>query len=147
MPVDDLRDIAKLGSYTHILDNCKCLHQALVANVLTNQPNFQFPAKTLVRLRVAAQVAEYYLGTSRMLPAAGVLWTNHLCNLQAEMESLDETKKKNINLELSVISNTLKTIDWLEAYDTFCDDYVDQSVALLNLVSRSIDSGPVIAPA
>ena len=37
-------------------------------------------------------------------------------------------------------------MDWFEAYDTFCDDYVGQSGAPFSLVSRPLVAVPVIAP-
>ena len=145
--VDDLRDFVKAGSWTQILDNCKHPPQSMVAGNLVNQPAFQFPAKSLMRLKVAAQAVEYYLDTGHALSAPGMLWTSRLYRFQAEKESLDEMKKNNPNLELSVIGNKLKIIDWFETYDTFRDDYVGQSSAPLSLVSRPLVAVPAVAPA
>ena len=143
---DDLRNFAKAGSWTQILDNCKRPPQAGVAGNLVNQPAFQLPAKSLMRLKVASQAVEYYLNTGRALLSTGMIWTNRLRNFQAEKESLDEMKKNNINLDLPAISNKLKIIDWFEAYNNFCDDYVGQSGAPLSLVSRTLVAIPAVAP-
>ena len=78
--VDDLRDFVKAGSWTQILDNCKHPPQSMVAGNLVNQPAFQFPAKSLMRLKVAAQAVEYYIDTGRALLAAGMIWMNRLCH-------------------------------------------------------------------
>ena len=56
-------------------------------------------------------------------------------------------KKSNTNLELPVISNKLKIIDWFKACDIFCDDYIGQSGALLSLMSRRVVAVPALAPA
>ena len=58
-----------------------------------------------------------------------------------------EMKKSNTNLELPVISNKLKIIDWFKACDIFCDDYIVQSGALLSLMSRRVVAVPALAPA
>ena len=54
-------------------------------------------------------------------------------------------KKHNTNLELPVISNKLKIINWFEAYDTFFDDHAGQSGGPLSLVSRPLVDVPAVA--
>ena len=144
--VEDLCDFIKTGSWTQSLDNYKRLPQVMVASVLVNQPAFKLPAKSLVRFKVAAQAVEYYLDTGRALSAAGILWTNLLCNFQAEKESLDEKKKNQSNLELPVTSNTLKIIDWFEAFDICCNTYIGQPRTPFNLVSRLLVTASAVAP-
>ena len=95
-----------------------------------------FLAKLLMRIKVVAQAVEYCLDTGRALSAAEFLWTDHLCNFQAEKESLNEMKKNTTNMELPVSSNNLTIIDWFDTYNTLCDDYIRQSGAPLSLVSR-----------
>ena len=51
--------------------------------VLQNQVPFQLPAKSLLRLRVAAKVVEFYSRTSRPLTAANMSWTR-LANFKIE---------------------------------------------------------------
>ena len=92
--IDDLCDFTKTGSWTHMLDNYKRPPQVMVANIFVNQPMFYLPAKSLMRLNLAAQAVESYLDTGRALSASGMIWTNRLWNLQAEKESLDEMKKE-----------------------------------------------------
>ena len=70
MMIEDLCDFAKAGSWTHILENCKYPPKVMVANVLVNQPAFQLPAKSLMRLKVSAQAVEYYLDTGWVLSAS-----------------------------------------------------------------------------
>ena len=56
-------------------------------------------------------------------------------------------KKNNTNLDLPVISNKLKIVDWFEAYNTFFDECVGQSGAPFGLVSRSLVVVPAVDPA
>ena len=60
-----------------------------------------------MRLKVTSQAVEYYLDTGRVLPAAGIVWTNHLGNFHAEKESLDETKENTGSSELLLVISVI----------------------------------------
>ena len=59
------------------------------------QEDFQFPSRSLMRLKVAAVTVEYYSKTSRPLAAANMVWEQRLNKFQVEIISLLERKKGN----------------------------------------------------
>ena len=86
----DLVDFVKSDAWDQVLENCKRPPQvADPANPgqLMNQPPFRFPSKSLLRLKVAARVIEYYDRTGRDLTAGNLTW-NRLANFQIEWDTL-----------------------------------------------------------
>ena len=78
-------DFADKDAWDQVIENCKRPPQIMGAQAgqLVNQAPFQLPAKSLLRLRVAAKVVEYYTRTSRPLSAAGMQWVR-LNNFKVE---------------------------------------------------------------
>ena len=69
---DDLIDFVDKDAWTPILDNCRRPPQIPGAGqgaALVNQQAFHLPDKSLLRLKVAAQVVLYYDRTNRTLTA------------------------------------------------------------------------------
>ena len=73
---------------------------------LVSQQPFQLPAKSLLRLRVASKVVEYYDRTDRALSASNVMWPR-LANFKVEWDTLVDRKKKNDELTLPTTSRSL----------------------------------------
>ena len=91
--VRDLLDFADKDTWDQVVENCKRPPQVAgvgaQAGQLLNQAPFQLPAKSLLRLRVAAKIVEYYTRTARPLTAAGMQWVR-LNNFKVEWETLVE---------------------------------------------------------
>ena len=86
---DDLIDFVDKDSWTPILDNCRRPPQIPGEGqgaALVNQQAFHLPAKSLLRLKVAAQVFLYYDRTNRPLTVQGMSWTK-LNNFKVKWES------------------------------------------------------------
>ena len=77
-----------------------------------NQQPFQLPAKSLLRLRTAGLVCDYYHRTTRTLSAPNMMWTR-LSNFQSEWDTLLERKKNNDDLTLPKISRKLGIVPFL----------------------------------
>ncbi len=89
---DDLIDFVGKEDWTPILDNC-CRPPQIpgqgVGTALVNQHAFHLPAKSLIQLKVAAQVVLFYERTSHPLTAQNLSWVQ-LSNFKIEWESLQE---------------------------------------------------------
>ena len=94
---EDLSDFVGKDDWTPILDNCRRPPQLPGANPgdpLVNQQAFHLPTKSLMCLKVAAQVVLFYETTNRPLTAQNLTWV-HLSNFKTEWESLKEQRAAN----------------------------------------------------
>ena len=81
---DDLREFTKKEAWAQIVENCKRPPQATnEEGEIVNQQLFQLPAKSLLRLRTAGLVCDYYHKTTRTLSAPNMMWTR-LSSFQLE---------------------------------------------------------------
>ena len=83
---NDLIDFTASDSWKQIIDNCKCparITDTNNAGQTISQEDFQFPARSLMRLKVADVTVEYYSKTILPLDAANIVWDQrlekHLC--------------------------------------------------------------------
>ena len=146
---DDLIDFVGKDDWTPILDNCRRPPQipGQGANApLVNQQSFHLPAKSLMRLKVAARVVLFYERTNRPLTAQNMTWVR-LNNFKSEWESLKEQKSANDEGSLPIISNKLSISNFFEAYETFVGNFVGQSGCPLTWIYRPTVAVPAPAPA
>ena len=123
---EDLAEFTKKEVWDQIAENCKRPPQIpdpAGGGGLVNQQPFQLPARSLMRLKVAAKVAQYYSNTDRPMTAANMTWVR-LNNFQLEMDSLVDRKKANNDLTMPVISRTLSITAFFEAYDTYVAEFI-----------------------
>ncbi len=128
---DDLREFRRKEAWEQVVENCKrppqIAAQAAAAGgaapALVVQQPFQLPAKSLLRLKTAAIVCDYYHRTNRQLTAANMMWTR-LNNFQLEWDTLLERKKSNDELSLPKISRNLPIVAFFEAYDTYAEEFI-----------------------
>ena len=145
---DDLIDFVTTESWTPILDNCRRPPQITGVGpgaALVAQQAFHLPAKSLMRLKVAAQVVLYYDRTNRPLTAVSMSWVR-LNNFKVEWESLKEQKSSNNEGSLPIISNKLSISNFFEAYETFVSNYIGQSGCPLSWIYRTTVNVPAVAP-
>ena len=143
---DDLIDFVKTEDWTPILDNCRRPPQipGQGANAaLVNQQAFHLPAKSLMRLKVAAQVVLFYDRTGRPLTAGNMSWVR-LNNFKTEWNSLKEQKAANDEGSLPVVSNKLSISNFFEAYETFAENFVGQSGCPLTWIYRANVAVPAL---
>ena len=146
--LDDLIDFVKKEAWDQVLKNCKRPPQVpnpADATQLIPQAAFQFPAKSLLRLRVAALVVQYYDRTGRALSAGGMLWPR-LSNFQVEWDSLKERKESNDEPNMPTISNKLSITAFFKAYETFTDGFIGQIGCPLRWIYREDENVPAVAP-
>ena len=145
---DDLVDFVGKEDWTPILDNCRRPPQipGQGANAaLVYQQAFHLPARSLMRLKVAAQVVLFYNRTNRNLTAANLAWVR-LDNFKIEWESLKEQKTANDEGSLPVISNKLSIANFFEAYETYVSNLIGQSGCPLSWIYRPDVVVPAAAP-
>ena len=145
---NDLAEFLKSNSWTQVLENCKRPPQiANPANalVMINQQPFQLPAKSLLRLKVAAIVIDYYGRTTRILSAGNLTWVR-LSNFQVEWDTLLERKKSNDELTLPIVSKTLSITAFFDAYDTFVEEFIGQANCPLKWIYRETVNVDPAAP-
>ena len=74
---DDLSEFVDKETWDQIIEKCKRPPQvpapAGAAGLVAQQP-FLLPAKSLMRLKIAARVVDYYQRTARPLTAANMTW-------------------------------------------------------------------------
>ena len=128
---DDLIEFVGKEDWTPILDNCRRPPQIPgqgAGAALVHQQAFHLPAKSLMRLKVAAQVVLFYDRTSRPLTAQNLAWVR-LNNFKVEWESLKEQKTANDEGNLPIISNKLTIANFFEAYETFVGNFMARVAA------------------
>ena len=145
---DDLIEFVGKEDWTPILDNCRRPPQIPgqgAGAALVHQQAFHLPAKSLMRLKVAAQVVLFYDRTSRPLTAQNLAWVR-LNNFKVEWESLKEQKTANDEGNLPIISNKLTIANFFEAYETFVGNFIGQSGCPLTWIYRADVEVPAAAP-
>ena len=146
---DDLADFVKKSAWDQLLENCKRppqIQNNAVPPVLVNDAAYQFPAKSLLRMKVAALAVQYYSRTGRALTAQSIMWSR-LSNFQIEYDSIQETKDSNDKSGLPVISKQLTISKWFEAYETYVDEYIGQADCPLGWIYReSVAVAAVVPP-
>ena len=143
---DDLEEFVEKEAWQQIVEACKRPPQiAGVGGVLQNQAPFQLPAKSLLRLRVAAKVVEFYSRTARPLSAANMSWTR-LSNFKVEWDTLEDRKKKNDELTLPTVSRSLPIVPFFEAYETFAEEFIGQAGCPLAWIYRPDVAVAGVAP-
>ena len=126
---DNLVDFVSSDFWTPILDNCRCPPQLPGAGpgaALVVQQAFHLHTKSLMWLKVAAQMVLYYDRTNRSLTAQGIFWLR-LSNFKVEWESLKEQKDSNDEGSLPIISNKLSIANFFEVYETFVSNFIGRS--------------------
>ena len=107
---EDLIDFTSKDSWEQIVENCKRPDRipdpANIGKFIV-QDAFQLPAKSFMRLKVAAKAVEYYSKMDRLLTAPRIIYDHRLKNFKAEWDSLQERKSVNYDSALPIISNTL----------------------------------------
>ena len=92
---DDLEEFADKDTWDQIVENCKGPPQIPDVNGnLVNQQPFLFPAKSLMRMKIAAKVVEFYARTSCPLTATNMTWVR-LSNFNVEWKVIHDCKKAN----------------------------------------------------
>ena len=143
---DDLFEFTDKDAWAQIVETCKRPPQVPGVGVnapLVSQQPFQLPAKSLLRLKVASKVVEFYMRTARPLTAANMRWVR-LSNFKIEWDTLIDRKKKNDELTLPTISRTLPIVPFFEAYDTFVDEFVGQAGCPIQWIYR--ENAAVVMP-
>ena len=145
----DLIDFVTKDSWDPIVDNCKRPPQipgpGQGAGVFVNQQAFHLPAKSLMRLKTAAQVVLYYDRTGRTLTAPSLVWAR-MTNFKIEWGSLKEQKDSNDDGNLPIISQKLVIANFFEAYEIFVSNYIGQSGCPLSWIYRTSVAVPAVAP-
>ena len=144
---DDLQEFTDKDAWDQIIENCKRPPQTTnaVGNHVNQQP-FIFPAKSLMRLKVAARVVDYYARTSRPLSAANMRWVR-LNNFNVEWKVIQDRKKANDELKLPVISKQLMIVAFFEAYETYFSEFIGASNCPLTWIYRDEDTVAAAPPA
>ena len=143
----DLIDFVKKDDWSQLIENCKRPPQmAGAGGAMVAQQPFQLPAKSLLRLRVASKVVEYYSRTGRALSSSNMTWVR-LNNFQVEWDTLVERKKANDEHNLPVISSKLSITAWFEAYETFAEEFIGQALCPIAWIYREIVAVDGNAPA
>lgn len=113
---------------------------------LIDQQPFLLPAKSLMRLKVAARVVEYYDRTNRALPTQSMMWVR-LNNFSIEYKVLKDRKKTNDELTLPVISKSLTVVAFFKAYESFCNEFIGAANCLLSWIYHEEAAVNAAAPA
>ena len=82
---NNMIDFTASDSWKKIIENCKCparIPDPNNAGQTIPQEAFQFPAWSLMRLKVSNIAVEYYSKTSRPFAAENMIWDQRLKNFQ-----------------------------------------------------------------
>ena len=147
----DLLEFVDKDAWLQIVETCKRPPQvpgpgAPPNPALVSQQPFQLPAKSLLRLKVASKVVEYYDRTERTLTASSMMWSR-LANFKVEWDTLVDRKKKNDELTLPTVTKSLPIVPFFEAYDTFVEEFIGQAGCPLKWIYRENDNVVIPAPA
>ena len=135
----NLIDFTASDSWKQIIEKCKrpaSITDPNNAGQTIAHEDFQFPAQSLISLKVAEFPVEYYYKTSRPLDAESMVWDQRLKNFQVEIISLLERNKGNYDASLLIISNKLIITNFFEAYNIFAVDYIGQNNCPINCLLR-----------
>ena len=115
---------------------------------LVRVPAFVLNAKSLKRLKVAADAARYYEAIGRDLTPANMHYTNVLSKFELQWRSILE-KKKATPPTVPKISRTLRVTKWSESFINFLNRVIGARYAPLSYVIRKVmervDPPPALA--
>ena len=97
--LDDLSDFDNKEAWAQIVENCKSppkIADPNNPNQLVAQEPFQLPAKSLMRLKVAAKAVQYFNSIDRPLTVNIITWDKCLKSFKMEWNSLQEMKKSTV---------------------------------------------------
>ena len=119
----------------------------LAANLRRAVPDpFALGAKSLKRLKVAANAVRYYDTIGRPLTALNMHYGNCLVTFEAHWDSLITKKKDGDAPEVPKITKTLTITKWIETFEDFLFQTVGIRMIPLAYVIRANDIVPVAAP-
>ena len=143
---DDLQEFTDKDAWDQIIENCKRPPQITnAAGALVNQQPFIFPAKSLMRLKIASKVVDYYARTSRPLSAANMMWVR-LNNFNVEWKVIQDRKKANDELKLPVISKQLTVVAFFEAYESYASEFIGAANCPLSWIYREEEAVAATPP-
>ena len=115
------------------------------ATLQIRQTPFQLGARSLKRLRVAAEAIRYYQATSRSISASNMQWTTVLQNFSDQWKSILDRKSDNTP-DVPKITRNFKVPRWSEAFADFLHRIIGVRNAPLAYVIRPDDVVPQAAP-
>ena len=123
---EDLAEFTTKDDWEQLLANCKRPPQipdpANAALMINDQP-YRMPAKSLMRLKVAAVAIKYYRDTARPLAAAMLTWGTRLYSFQQQWAAILDLKKSD-GQELPKITKNVTISKWIEAYETYSEQVI-----------------------
>ena len=144
---DDLAEFLDKETWDQIIENCKRPPQVPApgggAGLVAQQP-FLLPAKSLMRLKTAARIVDYYQRTARPLTAGNMAWVR-LNNFRVEWRVIQDRKKANDELTLPVVSKQLTIVAFFEAYESYVTEFIGAANCPLSWIYREevAVAGPV----
>ena len=114
------------------------------ANQIRQNP-FQLGARSLKRLKVAANAVRYYQATSRATTAGNMQWNSVLRNFDDQWKSIID-RKDDETPDVPKITRNFKVPRWSEAFSDFLHRVIGVQNAPLAYVTRQDDVVPVVAP-
>lgn len=146
---EDLAEFTTKEAWEQVLENCKRPPQIpdpANATLMINDQPYRMPAKSLMRLKVAAVAIKFYQDTSRPLAAGMLTWSTRLVSFQQQWAAILDLKKSD-GQELPKITKSVPIAKWIEAYETFSEQAIGVRNAPLKYVIRDDVAVPVAAPA
>ena len=145
--VDDLAEFGKdeFKTMVEIFRNPPLVPDPANAQNLIRQNPFQLGARSLKRLRVAAQAVRYYEATSRTTSAANMQWNTVLSNFDVQWKSILD-RKKDDTPDVPKITRNFKVPRWSEAFSDFLHRVIGVRNAPLAYVIRATATVNQTAP-
>ena len=135
--VDDLAEFGKdeFKTMVETFRNPPLIPDPANAQNLIRQNPFQLGARSLKRLKVAAQAVRYYQATSRTTSAANMQWTTVLSNFDIQWKSILD-RKDDDTPDVPKITRNFKVPRWSEAFSDFLHRVIGVRNAPLAYVIR-----------
>ena len=146
--VDDLSEFNK-DDFKQIVDNLKSPPATLNAAeppVLVPTAPFVLGAKSLHRLKVAAQAVKYYDATARPLSAGGMHYTNCLKTFELQWDALI-TRGDEDAPDVPKITRNVRITNWSESFQDHVHNVIGVRHAPLAYVIRSDETVAMPPPA
>ena len=146
--VDDLSEFNK-DDFKQIVDNLKsppAVLNAAVPPVLVPTAPFVLGAKSLHRLKVAAQAVRYYDATARPLSAGGMHYTNCLKTFELQWDALI-TRADEDAPDVPKITRNVRITNWSESFQDHVHNVIGVRHAPLAYVIRPDDTVVMPPPA
>ena len=149
--IQNVEDLEEFGDdeFKQIANNLKsppAIPDPANPGAMIRPPPFVLGAKSLKRLKIAADAVRYYQAIGRDLTAGNMNYTNTLKSFELQWKSLvgrkDEDKPK-----VPVITKNLKITRWSESFDDFLHRITGARHAPLAYVTRPVVAVPAAAPA